>query len=79
MVERDGFDELLNSAADLALVAPGVYACDIWYDGGEEVGDCVEAGLVFLGDFGWEGFVDCADALEGEDSEQVRLDLRDLG
>lgn len=68
VVEGEGFDELLDAAADVALVAPGVDALDVGEDGGEELVDLVEAGLVFGGDLGWEGLVQCADALEGEDS-----------
>lgn len=68
VVEGECFDEFLDTAADVALVPPGVYALDIWEDGGEELVDLVEAGLVFEGDFRWEGLVKCADALEGEDS-----------
>lgn len=68
VVEGEGFDELLYAPADVALVAPGVDALQVWEDGGEELVDLVEAGLVFGGDFGWEGLIEGADALEGEDS-----------
>jgi hypothetical protein len=68
VVEGDGFDEFLDAWAELALVAPAVYAQLFWDDGFEEGVDLVEADLVLLGDFGWEGLVGCADTLEGEDA-----------
>lgn len=72
VVEGERFDEFLDAAADVALVPPGVDALHVWEDGGEELVDLVEAGLVFGGDFGREGLVECADALEGEDSVCAR-------
>lgn len=74
MVERERFDELLDPAADVALVSPRIYAFQVIFDGGEELDDLVEAGLVFGGDFARERLVDCADALEGEDTSAKRLD-----
>lgn len=68
VLERERFDELLDAAADIPLVAPGVYALHVVSDGDEELGDLVEAGLVFRGDFVREWVVDCADALEGENT-----------
>lgn len=68
MVERDRFDEFLNAGADLALIAPRVDARDIGDDGGEEVVDLVEAGLVFFGDVWRERLVRDTDSLESEDS-----------
>lgn len=72
VVEGEGFDELLDAATDVALVAPGVDALHVREDGGEELVDLVEAGLVFGGDFGWQGLGESADALEGEDSVSQR-------
>lgn len=68
MVEGKCFDEFLDSSANVALVAPAVYALEVWSNGGEEFEDLVDAGLVFGGDLGGDRLVDCADALEGEDS-----------
>lgn len=68
VVERERFNELLDPAADVALVSPRIDAFHVIFDGGEELDDLVEAGLVFGGDFGRERLVDCADALEGEDT-----------
>lgn len=68
VVERNRFDIFLNRAADLTLIAPGVDPCNIADDRGEELVDGVEAGLVFLSDFGWNGLVDGADSLEGKNT-----------
>jgi len=58
----------LDRAADLALVAPGIDTCDVGDYRGEELVDGVEAGLVFLCDFGWDGLVGGADSLKSEDT-----------
>lgn len=71
MVEGDGFDEFLDSWAELALVAPAVYAQLFWDDGFEEGIDLVEADLVLLGDLGWEGLVGCANSLQSENTKSV--------
>lgn len=68
VIEGERFNEFLYAAADVALVAPRVDALYIWENGGEELVDLVEAALVFRGDFRREGLVNCADALEGEDT-----------
>jgi hypothetical protein len=78
VVEGEGFDEFLDAAADLALVAPAVYAELFGDDGFEELVDLVEAVLIFLGDFGWEGLVGCADSLEGEDAEDLLVRCNSL-
>lgn len=55
LFEGDSFDEFLNSAGDLSLVAPGVGAGELWSDGFEEVDDLGEACFVFFGDVGGRG------------------------
>lgn len=69
VLEGDCFDIFLDAAADLA-VAPGIGAYEVGGDVCEEGFDLVEAGLVFLCDFGRDGFVGDADALKGEDAKE---------
>jgi hypothetical protein len=63
MFKGYGFNEFLDSAGDLSLVAPGVYAGELGGDGFEKVDDLGEAGFVFFGDVGREGGVDCSDSV----------------
>jgi hypothetical protein len=62
VVEGEGFDEFLDGAAELALVAPAVEAGDVGDDVLEEGGDLVEAGFGLFGDWGGDGGFYCADA-----------------
>jgi hypothetical protein len=62
VVEGEGFDEFLDGAAELALVAPAVDACDVGDDVLEEGGDLVEAGFGLFGDWGGNGGFYCANA-----------------
>lgn len=50
VVEGERFDEFLDGAAELPLVAPAVEACDVWDDIPKKGGDLVEAGLGLFGD-----------------------------
>lgn len=63
MFEGDGFDEFLDSAGDLSLVAPGVCSGELGGDRLEEVDDLGEAGFVFFGNVGGERGVDCSDSV----------------
>lgn len=65
VVEGEGLDELLDGAAELALVAPAVDAGDVWDDGAEEVGDLGKAGRGFFGDGGRDRGVDGSDSACG--------------
>lgn len=58
----------MNRATDLALVAPGIDACDIGDYRVEQLVDGIEAGLIFLCNFGRDGLIDGTDSLEGEDT-----------
>lgn len=55
MVERERFDEFLDGAAELALVAPAVEAGDVGDDVLEEGGDLVEAGFGLFCDWNGDG------------------------
>ena len=63
MFEGDGFNEFLDSAGDLSLVAPGVCPCELGGDGFEKVDDLGEADFVFFGDVRREGCVDRSDSV----------------
>lgn len=63
VVEGDRLDEFLDTAADLALVAPGLDAVEVGDDRGEVLVDLVEASVVLFCNVGWDGLVGSADAL----------------
>lgn len=63
VVEGDCLDEFLDTAADLALVAPGLDAVEVGDDRGEVLVDLFEASVVLFCDVGWNGLVGDAYAL----------------
>lgn len=63
VVERDCFDELLDTAADLALVPAGLDADEVGDDGGKVFVDLFKAGVVLFCDIRWDGLACSADAL----------------
>ena len=52
VLERDCFDELLDSRGDLALVSPCIEALKVWCNAREVVGNGFETGVVFFEDAG---------------------------
>lgn len=66
MVEGHGFDVFLNSWTQLALITPAFDTKLLWDDGIEKSVDLIEASLIFLGNFGRERLIGCADSLESE-------------
>lgn len=58
----------MDTATDLALVAPGFDADEIGDDRGKVFVDLFEAGVVLFCDIRWDGLVCGAYALQGEDS-----------
>jgi hypothetical protein len=61
-MEGECFDEFLDCAAELPLIAPVVYALGVWEGGFEEGGDLREARGCFFCDVWWEGLVYCSDS-----------------
>lgn len=75
VVERDCLDELLDTATDLALVAPGFDANEVGDNGGKVLVDLFETGVVLFCDIRWDGLVCSADTLQSEDSAFGRKQL----
>ena len=65
VLEGNSFYVFLDATGDLSLVAPGVYALEVWDYGGEEIGYLGLAGVVLFCDGGGDGGVEGADSFEG--------------
>lgn len=64
VLEGDSFYVFLDAGGDLSLVAPGVYALEIWDYGGEEVGYLGLTGVALFCDGGGERGAEGADSVE---------------
>lgn len=67
VVERKRLDKLLYRAAELALVAPFIWASYVGHGGGEKGLDLREAGLGFFYDVRGDWGGNFSDPLKGED------------
>ena len=64
VLERDCFDELLDSRGDLALVSPCIEALKVWCNAREVVGNGFETGVLFFEDAGRKRGLEGADTME---------------
>lgn len=70
VLERDCFDEFLDSWGDLALVSPCIEALKVWCDSREEVGNVLETGVVFFDDAGWKRGLEGSDTMIPQRGQQ---------